>query len=158
MSDAEVWNPITITIVSPLAKAESPKKAKLLAGAINIRDHVASVRNPQYMQDWTTLMENAPVRQSQMLDMGKRLPVSMLLTSWSHAPFPELEMWSHPDQQHKPVMVQPIIGGISSIPLPERGTLDRQIGVVWEGRGGDGYWLTANLEDDLWRRIMEVSI
>jgi hypothetical protein len=54
--------------------------------------------------------------------------------------------------------VQPVIGGISSIPLLERGALDRQIAVVWEGKGGDGYWLTANLEDDLWRRIMDVSL
>lgn len=157
-SDAEVWNPFTIAIVSPLPKVESSKEVKLLAGAINIRDHVASVRNPQYMQDYATLMEKVSGRQCQMLDMGKRVPVSMLLTSWSHAPFPELEMWSNPDQERKPVMVQPIIGGISSIPLPEKGALDRQIGVVWEGKGGDGYWLTANLEDDLWRKIMDVSM
>ena len=82
----------------------------------------------------------------------------MLLTSWSHAPFPELEMWSAMDQKRKPTMVQPIIGGLSSIPLPERGAIDRQIGVVWEGRGGNGYWLTANLEEDLWRRIFDTSL
>lgn len=82
----------------------------------------------------------------------------MLLTSWSHAPFPELQMWRDPDQEHGPVMVQPIIGGIPSIPLPERGALDRQICVVWEGKGGDGFWMTANLEDDLWYRITDVSI
>jgi hypothetical protein len=156
--DAEVWNPFTIAIVSPLPKAESPKEVKLLAGAINIRDHVASVRNPQYMQDYATLMEKVPGKQCQMQDMGKRVPVSMLLTSWSHAPFPELEMWSDPDQKRKPSTVQPVIGGISSIPLLERGALDRQIAVVWEGKDGDGYWLTANLEDDLWRRIMDVSL
>jgi hypothetical protein len=156
--DAEVWNPITIAVVSPLPRLESPRAVKLLAGAINIRDHVSSVRTPQYMQDYATLMEKIPERLCQMQDMGKRVPVSMLLTSWSHAPFPELEMWSDPGQQRKPAMVQPIIGGISSIPLPDRGVLDRQIGVVWEGKDGDGYWLTANLEDDLWRKIMDVSM
>jgi hypothetical protein len=110
------------------------------------------------MQDYAVLMDKAPARQCQMRDMGKRIPVSMLLTSWSHAPFPELQMWRDPDQEHAPVMVQPIIGGIPSIPLPERGALDRQICVVWEGKGGDGFWMTANLEDDLWYRIMDASI
>lgn len=156
--DAEVWNPFTIAIVSPLRKEEAPKRTKLLAGAINIRDHVASVRTPAYMQDYANLMEKTPATLCQLQDMGKRVPVSLLLTSWSHAPFPELEMWSDPDQARRPAMVQPIIGGLSCIRLPERGALDRQIGVVWEGKGGDGYWLTANLEDDLWRRIVDVSI
>jgi hypothetical protein len=153
-----VWNPFSIAIVSPPPRGEPLNRARLLAGAINIRNHVEMVRDPAYMQDYATLMEKAPARQCQMQDMGKRVPASMLLTSWSHAPFPELEMWSTPDQTHKPFMVQPIIGGLSSIPLPERGALDRQIGVVWEARGSDGYWLTANLEEDLWRRIIDVSI
>jgi hypothetical protein len=156
--DAEVWNPFTIAIVSPFPKEEAPKRTKLIAGALNIRDHVASVRTPAYMRDYATLIERTPATQCQMQDMGKRVPVSMLLTSWSHAPFPELEMWSDPAQARKPAMVQPVIGGIPSIPLPEKGALDRQIGVVWEGRGGNGYWLTANLEDDLWRRIIDISI
>lgn len=93
-----------------------------------------------------------------MQDMGKRIPASMLLTSWSHAPFPELEVWSDLGQQRKPAMVQPIIGCLSSIPLPERGSIDRQIGVVWEGKGGNGYWVTANLEHDLWSRILDISM
>jgi hypothetical protein len=153
-----VWNPFSIAIVSPPPRDEPSNRARLLAGAMNIRNHVEMVRDPAYMRDYATLMAKAPARQCQMKDTGKRVPASMLLTSWSHAPFPELEMWSSPDQTRKPFMVQPVIGGLSSIPLPERGALERQIGVVWEARGGDGYWLTANLEDDLWRGILDVSI
>ena len=145
-------------VASPVSKREASKRARLFEGAVNIRNDVESVRTPAYMQDYATLMQKAPARQCQMQDMGKRIPVSMLLTSWSHAPFPELEMWSAMDQKRKPTMVQPIIGGLSSIPLPERGAMDRQVGVVWEGKGGNGYWMTANLEDSLWSRIMEVSM
>lgn len=90
--------------------------------------------------------------------MGKRTPTSMFLSSWSHAPFPELEMWSDPDQSPRPIMVQPIISHLPSIPLPEKGGLDHQIGIVWEAKGRNGFWLTANLEDDLWRSIIDVSI
>ena len=153
-----MWNPFTIVIVSPLPKGDASKRAKLIAGAVNIRNHVESVRTEAYMQDYATLMQKAPARQCQMEDMGKRVPVSMLLTSWSHSPFPELEMWSGLDQKRRPTMIQPVIGGLPSIPLPEKGAMDRQVGVVWEGKGGNGYWMTANLEDNLWCRIVEVSI
>jgi len=110
------------------------------------------------MQDYATLMEKAPHRQCQMHDTGKRVPVSLLLTSWTHAPFSELEVLHSPDPARKPAMIQPVIGGIPSIPLPGGASLDRQIGVIWEAVAQNGYWLTANLEDDLWHRIMDVSM
>lgn len=105
------------------------------------------------MQDYSLLMDRAPLRQGQIRSMGKRSPVSMLLTSWSHSPFPELNV-----QGNSPAFVQPIIGCLPSIPLPERYMLDRQVGIVLRGKGNDGMWFTANVEAELWTRILDVSL
>ena len=116
------------------------------------------IREPAYTQDYADIMNNAPYRQGQVRKIGKRVPVSMLLTSWSHTPFGDLEAWSTPQHSRATTALQPVIGCIPSIPVPGRGSLDPQIGVFWKGKEGDGYWITAKLEEELWRGILDVSL
>jgi len=154
----EIGNPFSIAVVSPFPKLPSTKQSKLVDGALNIRNTITTIRHPMYAQDYADLMAKAPQRQSQIQDMGKRLPASMLLTSWVHAPFSDLQLWSDPERKHKTALLQPIVGCIPVIPVPRRGTLDPQIGVVWKDGEGDGYWFTANLEGELWRGILDISL
>lgn len=105
------------------------------------------------MRDYSRMMDKAPLRQGQIRSFGKRVPVSMLLTSWSHSQFPGLAV-----QGKTPAFVQPIIGCLPSIPLPEKYMLDRQVGIVWRGKQNDGMWFTANVEAALWTRILDMSL
>lgn len=151
-------NPISLAVVPSFPKAPASKQSKLMDGAISIRSTINAIRDPMYAQDYADLMAKGPKRQCQMLDMGKRVPVSMLLTSWSHVSFGNLEVWSDPKHTRQTALLQPVIGAIASAPVPGRGTLDPQVGVVWKGKEGDGYWFTANLEEELWRGILDVAL
>ena len=127
-------------------------------GAVNIRSTINATRDPAYALDYADLMAKTPRRQAQIRKMGKRSPASMLLTSWSHAPFGDLEAWSDPANHTRETnFLQPVIGCIPSAPVPGRSTMDPQVGVVWRGKDGDGYWFTAKIEESLWRGIMDVS-
>jgi hypothetical protein len=156
--DDEIRNPFSIAVVSPFPETLASKQSKLVNGAVNIRNTINMIRDPMYVRDYADLMAKVPQRQCQIRDMGKRLPASMLLTSWSHAPFGDLEIWSDPKHTRETTMLQPIIGCIPSIPMPGQSGLDPQVGIVWKGREGDGYWFTANLEEGLWRAISDVSL
>lgn len=123
-----------------------------MSGAASIRAQINTVRSQEYAQDYSVLMDKAPLRQGQIRSMGKRIPVSMLLTSWSQSPFPDVKI-----QGNAPAFVQPIIGCLPFIPLPEKYMLDRQVGVVWRGKENDGMWFTANVEEELWKRILDVA-
>lgn len=128
-------------------------------GALNIRGTINAIRDPMFAQDYADLMANVPQRQTQIRTMGKRLPATLLLTSWSHAPFADLEAWSDPGHaRERALLLQPVIGSIPSAPVPGRSTLDSQVGVIWKGKEGGGYWFTANLEEGLWRGLLDVQI
>jgi hypothetical protein len=154
-SDDGIGNPFSMAVVSPFPESPSSKRSKLVNGAINIRSTVDMIREPAYTQDYADIMNNAPYRQGQVRKIGKRVPVSMLLTSWS---FDDLEPWSNPEHSRGTTALQPVIGCIPSIPVPGRGFLDPQIGIIWKGKEGDGYWFTAKLEGELWRGILDVSL
>jgi hypothetical protein len=154
----EIGNPIGFAVVSPFPKGPAVKQSKLIDGAVNIRSTINMTRDPTYAQDYGDIMAKAPGRMCQMRKMGKRVPASMLLTSWSHVPFGDLEMWSDPKHARAAALLQPVIGAIPSAPVPGRSTLDPQVGVIWKRKEDDGYWFTANLEEGLWRRILDVSL
>jgi hypothetical protein len=111
-----------------------------------------------HVQDYTDLMTRVPEKQCQMRNMGKRLPTSMLLTSWSHVPFGDLKVWSNPKHTHETALTQPIIGAIPSTPMTGRSILDPQIGVVWNRKEEDVYWVAANLEERLWLNIFDFTL
>jgi hypothetical protein len=155
----EIRNPFSIAMASPFPQAAASKQSKLIDGAISIRSTINAVRDPSYAQDYADLMAGVPGRQCQIRNMGKRAPASLMLTSWSHAPFGDLEIWSDPKHAHEAAsLLQPIVGAIASAPVPGRSTLDPQVGVVWKGKEGDGCWFTANVEEGLWRRLLDVSL
>jgi hypothetical protein len=154
----EIGNPIGFAVASPFPKTPASKQSKLIDGALNIRSTINMTRDPTYAQDYGDIMAKVPGRMCQMRKMGKRAPVSMLLTSWSHVPFGELEMWSEPKHARAAALLQPVIGAIPSAPVPGRFTLDPQVGVIWKEREDDGCWFTANLEEGLWRGILDVSL
>lgn len=158
VSHSELSNPFTIAIVSPLSRTISSKRDQLVEGANAIRKHINEVRDPAYMADYNCLMAEAPQRQSQVRNAGSRVPVSLLLTSWLDVPFVDLETWKTTKCEGRPITMQPVIGCLPSIPLPERYALDRQVGIIWQREKNNGCWFTANLEQDLWRRILDVSL
>lgn len=159
-AEDEIRNPVSLAVVSPFPKAPAAKQSKFVNGAVNIRSTINNTRDPAYALDYADIMAKAPRRQSQIRKMGKRSPASMLLTSWSHAPFGDLEAWSDATNHDREMsFLQPIIGCIPSAPAPGRSTLDPQVGIIWKGKeGGGGYWFTANLEEGLWRGILDVSL
>ena len=135
----EIRNPFSIAMASPFPLTPASKQSKLIDGAIGIRSTINAVRDPSYAQDYADLMAGVPVRQCQIRNMGKRAPASLMLTSWSHAPFGDLEIRSEPKHAHEAAsLLQPIVGAIASAPVPGRSTLDPQVGVVWKGRERDG--------------------
>jgi hypothetical protein len=157
-SPDEIANPISIAVSSPFPRTRASNQSKLIDGAVNIRSTINTIRHPQYALDYADLMAQVPQRQTQMRNMGKRAPASLMLTSWSHAPFGELEIWSDEKHSRETALLQPVIGAIPAAPVPGRSKLDPQIGVIWKGKGGDGYWFTANLEERLWRGILDVAL
>jgi hypothetical protein len=155
---SEFGNPISIAFAAPCPQSTASKRNKLVQGALQIRKHVQEVRDPAYMHDYVSMMDQAPRRQLQVRGMGVRVPATLLLTSWSHTPFPEVEVWSAPEQHaREPLIIQPVVTGLPVLPFPNRYVQDRQCAVVWRGRKGDGIWFAANLEADLWRRILDLS-
>jgi hypothetical protein len=157
-SSDEIWNPVGLAVVPPFPKAPESRQSRLVDGAVNIRSTINAIRDPTFAQDYADLMAKVPQRQTQIRKMGKRLPASVLLTSWSHAPFADLQAWSDPKHTREIAFLQPIIGSILAAPVPGRSTLDPQVGVIWKGKEGDGCWFTANLEEKLWRGILDVSL
>lgn len=157
-SNAALSNPFSIAIASPLSPTTACKRDRLVEGAVGIRHLINDVRDPAYISDYNSLMAEVPQRQSQIRGMGSRVPASLLLTSWSNVPFANLEPWHKAEDEWSPAMIQPTIRCIPAIPLPERYALDRQIGIVWEGKKNDGCWFTANLEHDLWSRLLDLSL
>jgi hypothetical protein len=156
--DDEIGNPFSIAVVSPFPKTSATKQSRLIDGAVNIRRHINMMRDALYARDYADLMTKVLQRQCQFRDAGKRLPASMLLTSWSHTPFADLQIWSDLKHRREATLLQPIIGCIPLIPVPRRNALDPQIGIVWKGKEGDGYWFTASLEEGLWHRILDISL
>lgn len=152
--EPELWNPVTLAMIKPATFDHLTQQQRLIQGAISIREHIQEVRDPAYIQDYTALMSQAPRRQCQVKGVGGRTPVTMLLTSWSHAPFENLQVCTKSSDDSGPVLVQPQMNVIHSLPIP-RG-LDRQCAICWRGKAG-GYWFTANLEDRLWERILDLS-
>jgi hypothetical protein len=158
-SSDEMWNPVAVAVVSPFSKTPASRQSRLVDGALNIRSTINAIRDPIFAHDYADLMANVPQRQTQIRTMGKRLPATLLLTSWSHAPFADLGAWSGPEHTREPAsLLQPVIGSIPLAPVLGRSTLDSQVGVIWKGKEGDGYWFTANLEEGLWRGLLDVSV
>lgn len=156
-SAGEFWNPISVAIVSDFPQDVGTKQKRLkrlIQGAVNVRKHIGEIRDPAYTIDYARLMEHAPKRQGQYQGMGGKLPATLMLTSWSHAPFSGLQTWSDSGHETEPALVQPVLSCLESVPVP-RGQ-DRQCGICWRGKDG-GYWLTANLQDGLWGRILDVG-
>jgi hypothetical protein len=150
-SAEEFWNPISVAIVSDFPQDVGTKERRLVQGAVNIRKTIGEIRDPAYKIDYARLMEHAPKRQGQYQGMGGKLPATLMLTSWSHAPFSSLQTWSDSGHETEPVLVQPALHCLEVVPIP-RGQ-DRQCGICWRGKDG-GYWLTANLQDELWSKIL----
>jgi hypothetical protein len=161
-SSSELWNPVSLAIVPPFprAPASNSRQSKLIDGALNVRSTINAIRDPIFAQDYADLMANVPQRQTQMRNMGKRLPATVLITSWSHAPFADLQAWSDSKGHTREAafLLQPVIGAIAAAPVPGRFSLDPQVGVIWKGKEGDGYWFTANLEEKLWRGVVDVEL
>ena len=158
-SSDEIWNPVAVAAVSPFPKTPAQRQSKHVDGAVNIRSTINATRDPKFAEDYADLMANVPQRQTQIRTMGKRLPATVLLTSWSHAPFADLEAWSDSKHTREPAfLLQPVIGSIPLAPVPGRSTLDSQVGVIWKGKEGGGYWFTANLEEGMWRGLLDVSV
>lgn len=143
---AECWNPLVIVSAPDYPRGSGIAQIRLVQGAINIRTLINRTRESQIegMALAAQIEEAAEGRQGR----------SLLLTSWSHAPFPQLQMGAESRDLCEPILVQPMLNCLKSLPVP-RGQA-REIGICWKGTNG-GYWFTANLEHDLWRRMEQSS-
>lgn len=154
-SSAESWNPFSVAFASDFPREAGTRKALLIKGAANIREQICEIRDAAYKKDYACLMQHSARRQGQPRRMGNRLPATLMLTSWSHTPYYKLQTWADGEHEREPSFVQPLLNCLESLPLP-RGQ-DRQCSICWRGSDG-GYWLTANLEADLWQRILDISL
>lgn len=150
----EFWNPFSVAIASDFPQTEAGQQARLVQGAVNVRKAINEVREPAYREDYANFMKHNPARQGQPIGFGNKTPQTLILTSWSHAPLHSLPLWSEEDHEREPFHVQPLLHLMKPLPVPDE--MDRQFGIVWRGKEG-GYWLTATFEDDLWRRVLDVS-
>lgn len=150
----EFWNPLSVAIAADFPQSKETQETRLVQGAANVRQAISEVRDPAYKQDYARMMKNDGERHGQPIGFGNRLPAALILTSWSHAPIHSLQMWSEESHEREPVHVQPFLHLMKPLPVPDG--QDRQFGICWKGKDG-GFWFTADLEDDLWRRILDVS-
>jgi hypothetical protein len=150
----EFWNPLSVAVAADSPNVKGDRQSRLIEGATNVRKAISEVRDPAYKQDYAHLIKHVAERQGQPLGFGDRLPAAMILTSWSHAPIHSLQMWSEDHHEREPVHVQPMLHLMKPLPVPDG--QDRQFGICWKGKDG-GFWFTADLADDLWRRILDVT-
>jgi hypothetical protein len=138
-SSDEMWNPVAVAVVSPFSKTPASRQSRLVDGVLNIRSTINAIRDLMFAHDYADLMANVLQRQTQIRSMGKRVPATVLLTSWSYAPFADLEAWSGPEHTREPAsLLQPVVGSIPLAPVPGRSTLDSQVGVIWRRGMGIG--------------------
>ncbi|KAM0715209.1 hypothetical protein Q7P37_009674 [Cladosporium fusiforme] len=142
---AECWNPLVIVPVPDYPQNIAEGHSRLVQGALDIRNLIKRTRESH---DPVGHVASGIEEKPHGMD-GRTL----LLTSWTHAPFSKQRIGRDVDNLCEPVVVQPMLNCLKSLPVP-RGQ-EREIGICWKGAGG-GYWFTANLEEDLWRRILSV--
>lgn len=84
-------------------------------------------------------------------------PPTLLLNSWSHAPFQDLPLHcdAQDQQQSQVAHVQHELRYARWIPTPW--TLPRSVSICREGAEG-GYWLEANLSDAMWERLASSAV
>ncbi|KAM0695555.1 hypothetical protein Q7P36_005915 [Cladosporium allicinum] len=151
--EAEMWNPLAIAIATPADGIDRAKRQRLVSGALAIRKSIGGLRSGAFMQDYKLMMSNAPKRQGRLRGLGRKSPATLLLTSWSGAPFQTMEVWEDSKHEREPYFVQPGITPARFVPT--RGPF-AQCGICWKGKSG-GYWLSAKMDDYLWNSIADIS-
>ena len=152
-SGTEFWNPLSPVFIESLDRSRPNAAERLIQGATQIRKAILEARSPGYEADLKKISDHLPGKSSQFRGQGGNSPPTIKLTCWSAAPFSTLPSVVLDEGAREPVLVQPGLNYIQSLPIP--GAPLHQTPICWQGPEG-GYWLAGNLDKRLWHRILQL--
>lgn len=152
-SGTEFWNPLSPVFIESLDRSRPSAAERLIQGATQIRKAILEARCPGYEADLKKISDHLSGKSSQFRGQGGNSPPTIKLTCWSAAPFSTLPSVVLDEGAREPVLVQPGLNYIQSLPIP--GAPLHQTPICWQGPEG-GYWLAGNLDKRLWHRILQL--
>ena len=150
---SDLWNPTAGIAMSPISQTpESLQCEGIVHQALSIREQLHTNNTPTFAARILGFLNSVKRSPVSMWRGGCADPPTLLLNSWSHAPFQNLPLHCDAqDPQHLPVAhVQHELRYARWIPTPW--TLPRSVSICREGAEG-GYWLEANMSESMWESL-----